>query len=177
MIKLKDKKVVVILIVIAGLVLVAVSGFFLNSYLVQQSTLKELDRASQSLESVYDKLTEINRDNLASSSFTKDCSAPNRGPYDRIISCGPRGVIVLKNRTDIDKAKTWINDSVESAEGNAIGAEMKVEEEISFEMSLKDLKDVRCYVSYGVDQTSGMWGYRLVCRKTVSNFLPGYVVE
>ena len=87
MIKLKDKKVIVILIVIAGLVLVAVSGFFLNSYLVQQSTLKELDRASQSLESVYDKLTEINRDNLASSSFTKDCSAPNRGPYDRIISC------------------------------------------------------------------------------------------
>ncbi len=176
MIKLKDKKVIVILIVIAGLVLVAVSGFFLNSYLVQQSTLKELEASNKSLKVMYDKLLKQSGDNVENSYFKDRCSYSYRGPYEKVYSCGAGAKITLKKKIDVDTAASHIQDSAGASKTSILDREVYDETEVRYRVESWS-GNIECFVGYGEDQITGDWVYSMFCRGDTPGPIPGYEIE
>lgn len=165
-----------IILSITGAVLLIAGGLLARSYLIERLTLSELSSTADELKVAYDNIRKSNEGNIVSSYFRNDCSLANVSWLEQRISCGPSGNIVLKTATGVVSAADTVSQSIkEISIGNIPNVESSQD---STGVSWKTEKSgVKCFISYSEDIVTHHWGYDLVCRKDVSNVLPGYVVE
>ncbi len=165
-----------ILVSIFCIALVGIMSTFIYRYYEQQKTLNDLQAVSKELRVIYQNILEENMGDVSVSYFRNECSFAYVGPYSKSISCGLGADIALNKDISTRVAGQVIRSAINDSKLNP-GSDVDIEERTASIDLNPGQNGVRCYIAYGKDTSNNSWGYHLSCRRSVPDFLPGYVVK
>lgn len=176
--KKKLNRITILLVCIPGVILLGAFALWLNFYLGERKTLSELSIAGKNLEAVYNNLLAANPVIVTGSYFHYDCSVSHMSWLTQQISCGPHGDITLGEASrDIEEEVKVLAKAAEGTIFETKAQDISVSADSAEITTQAAGSKVPCYISYSKGSFDNTWGYSLVCRKVVPNFLPGYAVE
>ena len=169
-----------ILIGIVTLALCFIAATMILKVLNQQRDMRELDAAGKDLRLIYDELIELNKDNISSSTFGKECSESSVKYGRGDITCGVYGSIYLFKGVSLDEAAAALVRAVNNNGRNynimPSISDTQYHKGVSLRYEL-GFKEAGCFATYEKNALDDGWHFFFGCNKSVPDFLPGYAIE
>lgn len=170
----------IVISLLLGIFVIVFIGLKFKQGHEQQQTIRDLDSASKELRVIYDKLVELNGDNVVKTDWSKECEEASVKYRRGQVSCGIDGRITLGSDIGFSQADTLIIRSLERSSFHKnqepIGSISEDSSNLRFALSSM-WQGTYCSISYYKNMLDDMWNYNISCRKQVPDFLPGYLVR
>ena len=174
-----NKKLIVISVLLGILAIIFISLKFKQGY-EQQQTMRDLDAAGKELRVIYDKLVELNGDNVVKTDWSKECEEASAKYRRGQVSCGIDGRITVSSDIGFGQTETLIIRSLDGSSfyknQESIGSISEDSSNLRFALN-STWQGIYCYISYYKNMLDDMWRYNISCRKQVPDFLPGYLIR
>lgn len=173
---IKHSNLYIFLGILAGVLLIA--GVIAYKYVADYHIpLQQLERVSQDLRPIYDKLLVENKGNVVSSYYRNECSESSVKYGRGKVSCGFEGRVVLKDQdSELQKTSRIIRNFIEDNLHDYALDNDNTNDIDSMYYKINTGSAIKCYLGYGKNDYSNHYEYGVFCRQSVKNFLPGYQI-
>lgn len=173
---LRHSKRYILLGILLGVLIIG--GTVVWKYLEWRQPIDQLESANADLKPIFTQLTERYSGRIKDSYYRNECTESSEKYGKGNITCGPVGVIYLKEDISRNEAKDIVRKIVlnntkfdNQVYGKALSDNQDNSDEIYTKFVHKSSKS-ECLLNHAQDNT-----YYLTCRQHVPDFLPGYTIE